>query len=611
MKSTDLPFLGGEAESLNQLAKETVPTFILVPGILGSRLTKNETIIWGEKSAKRLAYDFSDSQGYKTRNPVDADFMYSFIAPLWFDNADIYETGYDAIKYVLQNSDVPLLPFGYDWRQPIEGSARDLDEKIKNAWRDELADRELVLIAHSMGGLVVTWWYHKFYLPNKSSYPFNVLRQTIFLGTPHSGSPALLATLIEGYHRETEPGWIAAGIDDHIFKNLNKDVITFPSVFELLPGATDRVKIQKPSGLSGPLPKWNKVDHFNYKKWADFDWLEISRRLNGIPDRPRGDPNQIKNDPVKKEALKQYLEFYEKKIGPLLAHGRDFQRALAKLPLIDSALYFYTESQKTPTSIKVIPSGRLTERTYKTEIKKVEFSGDGSVPTEVAQNSGKEVTSFEIWSYNTIQTVKPHGELLADWRFRQFIRNFLEKYKRHLVNKIVEQNDPTIQEAFRKWGYLLPGKATPILDFNEPLLKDRYPSLSPQAAAGELGAYYDQAKNPAESSKAYILMEGYMDAQGYAGDRKYSYLLKGADMLFKDFRYAEAVEKLYKIDRLDEQGIDSKTVAFKEHMFAYALYRLGGSTNQNEALVRFLKAHRLEPDNPKYRSDAEWAERGF
>ena len=93
-----------------------------------------------------------------------------------------------------------LLTFPYDWRLSCRHNGRLLASFAKAAlqrWRDQpgLQDAQLVLVCHSMGGLVARW-----FAACEGGAP--LIRAMLTLGTPHRGAVRALGTLVNGL----EPG---------------------------------------------------------------------------------------------------------------------------------------------------------------------------------------------------------------------------------------------------------------------------------------------------------------------------------------------------------------------------------------------------------------------
>jgi pimeloyl-ACP methyl ester carboxylesterase len=114
-------------------------------------------------------------------------------------------------------------PFPYDWRRDNRDNARRLQRQAHdwlNAWRASsgAADARLVLVGHSMGGLV-----SRYFLECLEGW--KTTRALITLGTPHRGSLNAVDFLVHGMKKGIGP----LGLD------LTPLLRSFPSVYQLLP----------------------------------------------------------------------------------------------------------------------------------------------------------------------------------------------------------------------------------------------------------------------------------------------------------------------------------------------------------------------------------------
>jgi tetratricopeptide (TPR) repeat protein len=156
------------------------PVVFVVPGIMGSQLSLGDQAVW--VSILQLA------RGGLSRLSAQASGVKA---------TGLVANGYKALcEHLAQTHEV--VPFPYDWRRSIEGSAEELrealDEKILAA---ERAHQPVRLLAHSMGGLVVramlatregrATWDRMLQHPGA---------RFIMLGTPNGGSHSIPAMLI-------------------------------------------------------------------------------------------------------------------------------------------------------------------------------------------------------------------------------------------------------------------------------------------------------------------------------------------------------------------------------------------------------------------------------
>ena len=106
-----------------------------------------------------------------------------------------------------------VVAFPYDFRRSVEQIANDLDRVV----RERAQGRRVVLVAHSMGGLVAAWWWAFM------SEGIDV-DQIITLGTPFRGAAKALNVLVNGMR-----------IGPYVPQAVTDTVRTWDSVFDLLP----------------------------------------------------------------------------------------------------------------------------------------------------------------------------------------------------------------------------------------------------------------------------------------------------------------------------------------------------------------------------------------
>ena len=152
----------------------------------------------------------------------------------------------------LVDPDAPIVAFPYDFRRSVEHIANDLERVV----RARAQGRRVVLVAHSMGGLVAAWWWA--FLSEGID-----VDQIITLGTPFRGAAKALDALVNGMR--IGPFALCQAVTD--------TVRTWDSVFDLLPhyqvvdGNTGcRYPYELPSGITSAVAGFSGKAHKAYQE---------------------------------------------------------------------------------------------------------------------------------------------------------------------------------------------------------------------------------------------------------------------------------------------------------------------------------------------------------
>lgn len=220
------------------------PPIILIPGLLGSRLSDADGKEVWPGSAFKLLFSNYDRLALKfdpdTLEPEKSDFLVTGLT-----DTIVGQDYYGRLREVLESAGgfvatEPGTParrgerryyvLAYDWRQDILSAVRKLDSLIEAIRRDyQDPGLEVDVIAHSMGGMI-TRYYIRYGTSDEltdneflaNNHGASRIRRAILLGTPNLGSTSAVKAIINGFKigfGELSPQLIA----------------TWPSSYQLLP----------------------------------------------------------------------------------------------------------------------------------------------------------------------------------------------------------------------------------------------------------------------------------------------------------------------------------------------------------------------------------------
>jgi pimeloyl-ACP methyl ester carboxylesterase len=210
---------------------------ILLPGILGSVLQREGKDVWAPTPGSLWRGLWSLGRSVKDLNlkddPVAKDDLGDGVtAPRLVPDVHLVPgvwgiDGYSGItKMILDNFDVELgktyIEFPYDWRRDNRVAARklaDTAERVLGVARKENPKAKLVLVGHSMGGLVA-----RYYLECMDGWKDS--RTLITFGTPYRGSLNTLNFIANGFIKKIGPLRVA---------DLTDLLLSLTSVYQLLP----------------------------------------------------------------------------------------------------------------------------------------------------------------------------------------------------------------------------------------------------------------------------------------------------------------------------------------------------------------------------------------
>ncbi len=172
-RNAALPFIVSEVTYHKEDITGTKPIAIILPGIMGSNLYANDDRIW---------VDFWRF--------VKGDLVKLGITEPNITAKSLMGSGYRKLANFLTQNGYEVVPFAYDWRQPLADEAVKLDKVIQFLLSK---NKPIHVLAHSMGGVL----FREFMLLGNEWTALNNSSgfKALFLGAPLGGSYLIPETL--------------------------------------------------------------------------------------------------------------------------------------------------------------------------------------------------------------------------------------------------------------------------------------------------------------------------------------------------------------------------------------------------------------------------------
>lgn len=205
----------------------SLPLVVVIPGIGGSALADDDGRMVYHMDTSSMVARIRDPRALEIGNRLHPTGLIGAYSVVFKQLVTGYENLMTALTQKLGLSqaqvatagpelvapDASLLAFPYDFRQPVQETAVVLDREL----RRRAQGRPVVLVAHSMGGLVAAWWWAFL------GEGINVA-EIITLGTPYRGAAKALEVLVNGIR--------FGGVEQSKITAVLRD---WGSVFDLLP----------------------------------------------------------------------------------------------------------------------------------------------------------------------------------------------------------------------------------------------------------------------------------------------------------------------------------------------------------------------------------------
>lgn len=205
--------------AVSRSGSATPPIVYVLPGIMGTHLRVKDERVWLDYG--QLVFGGFGKLKVASRHVV----------PDGLDG----DTYAELVDFLSRSHEV--VPFGYDWRLPIEDAAARLNADLlaKLALIDR-AKQPIRLVAHSMGGLVA----RAMMLRADSAWPALCAHggaRVLMLGTPNAGSHAITQML---FGEEKLVRMLATFDLGHDLGELVGQIAEFPGPLDMLPSSTTR-----------------------------------------------------------------------------------------------------------------------------------------------------------------------------------------------------------------------------------------------------------------------------------------------------------------------------------------------------------------------------------
>jgi pimeloyl-ACP methyl ester carboxylesterase len=386
---------------------------VFIPGILGSKLRIGD-YTYGHDPIDPSKLVLSRENAKATAEVMDT--FVGGIGPI-VKNVDVYGDALSLLQDAIGGKTVHEFP--YDWRQDISLLA----DQFQRFGQERLKGKRVVIVAHSMGGLLAWHWKNRF----RGKRPF-CLAALVIVGSPLEGSCEIVRTLIEGYSPGDTANWFEKRITQAVFKKAHAALFTFPSVFQLLP---------KPDSCKclASIRNGNRLSlkPFNFGTWHRDREHSVLRKFS----RDTGLSEQE----------------YRILIEHAIESAERFHSQFDPKHYNDTIYLLYSTSRSMPSGYTVARSGDWL--TVTEEQSSVVGNGDGRVLSSSALNSRGATIGVEGKAWPLTET---HGTLMKDQNFSAFVSTHLQQLifqKKVLELLAYVLNDAQLKQEVAARGWII------------------------------------------------------------------------------------------------------------------------------------------------------------
>jgi len=453
------------AERRRQQRRAQIPVLIIIPGILGSKIVDEETgtVLWGTVGFRPGGS--GPTLAYPSKGEVTADLLDEFRLdiPLLDRGLDVYGEAVRRLAQLYLSDEHFLNVFPYDWRQDNRLSASQFHEWICSK-PDTFSGRNVVIIAHSMGGLITKYWLKHFHetarpCADGTQRPEITSLHVVFVGVPHYGAPQALKAFSQGYRllssgKDSFPGLLLDAFDQrYLVRALNEFGYTFPSTYQLLPIYHEDCFADHAQVPPDPLPRpfarevqpdmpSSIDDIFSATFWKAMGW------------------------PREKGESFDETQYYGQKLQAHLDNAFDFLCEIAayRIPATVRVTYFASNAHSTDAAYKVPFDGSALSVTAR--------PGDGTVPYPIAANQyiptghlahqvdrslthGYMLRSQELWTlisdWMTLASMEAEREAIRNEEDRAVLQSAYVRARAIPIHPLVEEISPDDREYLQRF----------------------------------------------------------------------------------------------------------------------------------------------------------------
>jgi hypothetical protein len=235
---------------------------VLVPGIMGSALwyedsSEHRTTIWSDSVYETYRILLKNPSALAwTGKPARARLIERMYLRPW-PKVVLWDATLRLLNEHPEFQDeTRRLLVGYDWRQPLLDSARDLGERLASYVQEGV---RFVFLTHSMGGLVTR------IAVAQGDVPAASIDRLVHIGSPLEGAPAAFRG---AYERASLPflrplaGLLRGRNTERFWQHVLDAIKSFPSTYQLMPPSSHGYVYETQGQYANPLSGGRIEPHF-------------------------------------------------------------------------------------------------------------------------------------------------------------------------------------------------------------------------------------------------------------------------------------------------------------------------------------------------------------